>query len=82
MRCPSCHRAMLSTSSQAIEDGEGAMTVTGWRCRPCHETVEKIWLSGRYRGPALQPIRYAVKAEDRAASVGLVRERDCYAGAV
>ena len=51
MHCPACHRAMLSTSSQAFEDEKGAMTITRWRCRPCHETAEEIRLSAGYRGP-------------------------------
>ena len=45
MHCPACRRAMVSTSSQVIEDEKGAMTITRWRCRPCHETAEEIWLS-------------------------------------
>jgi transposase-like protein len=60
MHCPRCHRAMISTSSQAIEDDKGAMTITRWRCRPCHETAEEIWLSTGYRGPDPIRIRYAV----------------------
>jgi len=83
MRCPNCHRAMLSTGSQAIEDGEGALTVTRWRCRPCHETAEEIRLSARYRGPAPEPIRYAVKAvQDRRDSAGVAGKKYGYAGAV
>ncbi|MCE3224616.1 MAG: hypothetical protein K0S58_2796 [Nitrospira sp.] len=31
-----------------------------WRCRPCHETVEEIWLSAGYRGPNPVRICYAV----------------------
>ena len=60
MHCLTCHRAMVSTSSQAIEDEKGAMTITRWRCRPCHETAEEIWLSAGYRGPDPVRIRYAV----------------------
>ena len=60
MHCPVCHRAMVSTSSQIIEDEKGAMTITRWRCRPCHETTEEIWLSAGYRGPDPTRIRYAV----------------------
>jgi len=51
MHCLACHRAMVSTSSQAIEDEKGAMTITQWRCRCCHETAEEIWRSAGYRGP-------------------------------
>lgn len=65
MHCPGCHRPMLSTSSQAIEDEKGAMTVTRWRCRPCHETAEEIWLSAGYRGPNPMRIRYAVAASQK-----------------
>lgn len=60
MHCPSCRRTMISTSSQAIEDAQGAMTITRWRCRPCHETAEEIWMSADYRGSAPARIRYAV----------------------
>lgn len=60
MHCLACHRAMVSTSSQAIEDEKGAMTITRWRCRPCHETAEEIWLSAGYHGPDPMRIRYAV----------------------
>ena len=60
MRCLACHRAMVSTSSQVIEDEKGAMTITRWRCRPCHETAEEIWLSAGYRGPDPTRICYAV----------------------
>ncbi|HSF68425.1 MAG TPA: hypothetical protein VLA67_13470 [Nitrospiraceae bacterium] len=59
MHCPVCDRAMLSTSSQAFEDEKGAMTITRWRCRPCHETAEEIWLSAGYRGPDPARICYA-----------------------
>jgi hypothetical protein len=54
---------MLSTSSQAFEDDKGAMTITRWRCRPCHETAEEIWLSGGYRGPDPTRIRYTVASQ-------------------
>jgi uncharacterized protein with PIN domain len=60
MQCPSCRRPMLSTSSQAIEEEHGAMTVTRWRCRPCHETAEEIWVSAQYRGAPATSIRYTV----------------------
>jgi transposase-like protein len=60
MHCPACDRTMVSTSSQAFEDEKGAMTITRWRCRPCHETAEEIRLSAGYRGPDPTLIRYAV----------------------
>lgn len=60
MLCPTCHRVMLSTSSQEIQDESGAMTITRWRCSPCHETAEEMWLSAGYRGPKPTSIRYAV----------------------
>ena len=62
MHCPACDRAMVSTRSQAFEDEKGAMTSTRWRCRPCHETAEEIWLSAGYRGPDPTLIRYAVSS--------------------
>ena len=60
MHCPTCHRMMVSTSSQAFEDERGTMTIIRWRCRPCHETSEEIWLSAGYRGPDPMRICYAV----------------------
>lgn len=63
MHCLACHRAMLSTSSQVVEDEKGAMTITRWRCRPCHETAEEIWLSAGYRGPDPTRICYAVSPQ-------------------
>jgi transposase-like protein len=60
MYCPSCRKVMLSTSSQEVQDGTGAMTVTRWRCSPCHETAEEIYLSAGYRGASPTRIRYAV----------------------
>ena len=60
MHCPHCRRKMISTSSQALEDEKGAMTITRWRCRPCHETAEEIWMSADYRGAEATRIRYAV----------------------
>lgn len=63
MHCPACRRTMVITSSQVIEDEQGAMTVTRWRCWPCRETAEEIWLSAGYRGPSPASIRYAVTAQ-------------------
>jgi len=63
MHCPTCDRAMVSTSSQAFEDEKGAMTITRWRCRPCHETAEEIWLSAGYRGADPTRIRYTVASQ-------------------
>ena len=51
MVCITCQRTMLSTSSQVFEKEKGAMTITRWRCRSCHETAEEIWSSAGYRGP-------------------------------
>lgn len=87
MYCPTCHRAMVSTSSQVIEDEKGAMTITRWRCRPCRETAEEIWLSAGYRGPDFTRIRYAVAPRRRRtmpvpviAAAG--RGSQAYAGAI
>jgi len=87
MRCPTCHWAMVSTSSQVIEDEKGTMTITRWRCRPCHETAEEIRLSPGYRGSDSTRIRYAVAS--RPAShvtvprrVGAKRGTCTYAGAI
>ena len=65
MHCPSCRRVMMNIGRQRIEDGNEAMTVTRWRCRPCHETAEEIWLSADYRGSAPIRISYAVAAPQR-----------------
>lgn len=60
MRCLSCNHMMLNTSCQEVQDDTGAMTITRWRCRLCHETAEEIWVSAGYRGPNPTSIRYAV----------------------
>lgn len=75
MHCPTCHKAMVSTSSQEMQYEQGAMTITRWRCRPCHETAEEIWMSADYRGPSPSIIRYAVAEQDRAAVPS--RSRGC-----
>ena len=58
MVCVTCQCAMLSTSSQVFEEEKGAMTITRWRCRSCHETAEEIWSSAGYRGPGRTGVRY------------------------
>ena len=84
MRCPNCRKVMLSTSSQTLEDDRGAMTVTRWRCRPCHETAEEIWLSAGYRGSAPMTFRYSV-AEPRKPDIAVqsidTRHKDAWAHA-
>ncbi len=60
MHCPSCDRMMRKTAGREVEDEHGAMTITRWRCRPCHETAEEIRLSPAYRGSGPMRIRYAV----------------------
>ena len=86
MHCPACHRAMVSTSSQAFEDEMGAMTITRWRCRPCHETAEEIWLSAGYHGLDPMRIRYAVASPlaqtSRPTRAGTKRRAYAYADAV
>ena len=87
MHCPGCHRAMVSTSSQAYEDERGTMTITRWRCRPCHETAEEIWLSAGYRSPAPERISYAVASRPASqvtvpARAGAKRGTYTYAGAI
>jgi transposase-like protein len=87
MHCLACSRAMVSTSSQAIEDEKGAMTITRWRCRPCHETAEEIWLSAGYRGPDPVRIRYAVTSQPAShvtepGRAGAKRGTYSYAGAI
>jgi transposase-like protein len=87
MRCPTCDRAMMSTSSQAFEDEKGAMTITRWRCRPCDETAEEIWLSASYRGPNPTRIRHAVASQSTPhvavpARAGAKRGTYAHAGAI
>ena len=60
MHCTSCDRLMRSTSSQEIHDGQGAMTITRWRCRPCHETAEEIRVRAGDRGQDPLRITYIV----------------------
>lgn len=79
MNCPTCHRTMLSTSCQEIQDEKGAMTITRWRCRPCHETAEEIWVSADYRGSDPVRVSYAVASpstrKSPARSYGAPRRR-------
>ena len=86
MHCLVCDRAMVSTSSQAFEDEKGVMTITRWRCRPCHETAEEIWLSAGYRGSDPMLIRYAVSSPPPQVTVsaraGTKRGVHAYAGAI
>lgn len=60
MDCPTCRCTMISTSCQEIQDDQGAMTITRWRCRPCHETAEEILVSAGSRGASPMRISYAV----------------------
>ncbi|NOT97203.1 MAG: hypothetical protein HOP00_12975 [Nitrospira sp.] len=86
MHCRACHRAMLSTSSQVVEDEKGAITITRWRCRPCHETAEEIWLSAGYRGPDPTRICYTVASQPLSQvsttlrRAGVKRSSHAYAG--
>jgi hypothetical protein len=77
---------MVNTSSQAFEDEKGVMTITRWRCRPCHETAEEIWLRAGYRGPDPTRIRYTVASQPTphvtvSARAGTKRGVHAYAGA-
>lgn len=63
MHCPACRCTMVSTSSQALEDEQGVMTVTRWRCRPCRETAEEIRLSAGYPRGSPASICYAVAGQ-------------------
>jgi hypothetical protein len=73
---------MISTSSQVIEDDKGAMTITRWRCRPCHETAEESWMSAGYRGPDPIRIRYAVAPLRKRRTPAAARGLYAYAGAL
>jgi hypothetical protein len=63
MHCPVRTNVMLNnnSSNQTIEEGQGTLVMTTWRCRPYHQVYEEIWVSNRYRG--IQPHRsfYPVK---------------------
>jgi len=87
MHCLTCDCAMVSTCSQVVEDEKGAMTITQWHCRPCHETAEEIWLSAGYRGPDPMLIRYAVSLQPKSQATVAARTRvkggtNAYAGAI
>ena len=73
MVCVTCQRVMLSTSSQVFEEEKGAMTITRWRCRSCHETAEEIWSSAGYRGPSQIGVRYAAMRSQRRRAPGAAR---------
>lgn len=85
MVCATCQRAMLSTSSQVFEEEKGAMTITRWHCRSCHETAEEIWSSAGYRGPSRIGAGYAAMRQQRcrasvAARPAVTRGTEGYAG--
>ena len=85
MVCVTCQHAMLSTSSQVFEEEKGAMTITRWRCRSCHETAEEIWSSAGYRGSRRTGVRYAAMRSQRrkapvAACPAATRGTEVYAG--
>jgi len=65
MHCRACRRTMVSTSSQELRDEKGTMTITRWRCRPCHETAEEIRLGDGYQGPSPSCIRYTVTGSEK-----------------
>lgn len=73
MVCVTCQRAMLSTSSQVFEEEKGAMTITRWRCRSCHETAEEIWSSAGYRGSSRIGGRYTARRLQRCRAPVAVR---------
>ncbi len=73
MRCPCCQDVMMTTSSQSFEDDHGALTITRWRCRPCHETVEEIAVGAGASGTAVKRIRYAVAPQPLRQIPGRIR---------
>lgn len=66
MRCRACHELMISRSRQTLEDDDGALAVTTWWCKACHEVGEEIWVKGSYRGVRPARMQYAVGAPVRA----------------
>lgn len=62
MRCPICMSLMLTSSNQTIEEEQGALVMTTWRCHPCHQTYEEIWASKGYRGLDVQRSFYPVRS--------------------
>lgn len=84
MHCPSCDRTMLNTNCQEVQDDQGAMTITRWRCSPCHETVEEILVSAGYHGSVPRRISYAVATQGRKTPVRSFRgsRRGSFAHAV
>jgi len=63
------------------------MTITRWRCRPCHETAEEIWLSAGHCGADSRRIRYAVASQPSTqvlapAFAGTKRRAQVYAVAI
>ena len=87
MHCPVCGRAMVSTCSQTFEDERETMTITRWRCRPCHETAEEIWISAGDCWADPRQIRYAVAEQPSTqvlalARAGTKRRAQVYASAI
>ena len=68
-------------------DEQGPLRLGAWRCRPCHETAEEIWLSAGYRGP--DPTRICCLVASQPAPpvtvpvrAGAKRGTHAYAGAI
>ncbi len=62
MRCPVCTGLMLTRSNQTIEEEQGALVMTTWRCHPCQQIYEEIWVSKDYQGLPSQRSFYPVKS--------------------
>jgi hypothetical protein len=73
MHCLICAAIMLSCSRQTIEDQNGALVITSWRCQPCDQAYEEIRASEGYQGIQSQRLLYPVRSVERAASVVMRR---------
>lgn len=62
MRCPICTNLMLTSSNHTIEEEQGSLVMTTWRCHPCHQIYEEIWASKGYRGLEFQRSFYPVRS--------------------
>lgn len=82
MHCLVCTRIMLSCSSHTIEEENGALVITSWRCQPCDQVYEEIWASKGYDGVQRQRLLYPVRSVEAPAMKRPSRTRRVQAHAV
>ena len=75
MHCLICAGMMLSRSSQTIDDENGTLVITSWRCRPCDQIYEEIWARKGYQGVHCQRLLYRVRSVERPAPTALKHQR-------